>query len=86
MHKTRVIFVGILVLSLAGCSNESPRTVEYYLEHEEERTAKISECKNKAVNPTGEGVEAQNCRAAKEAIQQKFFGHKPIMKKEYKGF
>jgi hypothetical protein len=88
MEKGKIMAITLSLLSLClwGCSSESPKTVEYYVEHEKERTEKIADCKNKAISSQGEGVEAQNCRAARKAVEQKFFEHKPIMKKEYKGF
>lgn len=54
----RFILIGLTGLSLAACDTEPTRDVQYYLDHKEERTAKLTECLN---NP-GEKSTPQTAR------------------------
>lgn len=40
------VSAAILLLTLTGCFGETERDVNYYLEHPEEREAKIEACRN----------------------------------------
>lgn len=62
----RFILIGLTGLSLAACDTEPTRDVQYYLDHKEERTAKLTECLN---NP-GEKSTPQNCTNALAAEQK----------------
>ncbi|SFH60406.1 hypothetical protein SAMN05216299_13212 [Nitrosospira sp. Nsp14] len=51
-QKTLVISASaLLILALAGCETREPqeeiRTVDWYVAHETERTAKLAECRSK---------------------------------------
>ncbi len=62
--------VAALAAVLSACSDGEPtRDVQYYLEHADERTAKLAECRN---NP-GEKALATNCINANEAARQAMF-------------
>ena len=55
-----------LILSSCGDKQESTKDVPYYLEHSDERKAKLTQCKN---NPR-ELENTPNCRNASEAEGQ----------------
>lgn len=59
-------------VALVGCEQE-PKTVDYYIKHQDEMKTVLDDCKNKAINPFGDTKEAQNCRAAADAQTQIFF-------------
>ncbi|MBB2973716.1 EexN family lipoprotein [Mesorhizobium sp. RMAD-H1] len=59
----RMTVVVLLAATLAGCKDEPARDVQYFLDHSDERAAKLVECEN---NP-GEKAIAANCINAGEA-------------------
>lgn len=87
MKKYGLLSIAVISALLTGCSKEEPKTVQYYLDHQEEREKTIAECREYAVNISGNSVASQNCRAAHKAVQSKFFEYKPIPKdKTYKSY
>jgi hypothetical protein len=56
--KEALIF--LFVISLSGCGEEEPRSVEWYQEHPDERQAKLAVCKNAQ-------EESANCENARTA-------------------
>lgn len=66
MKKSYLIITLAAASVLSGCYGETTRTVEYYAENAEARTAKIKECAN---NP-GELEHTPNCQNAASAQAQ----------------
>jgi len=64
-----VLVLSVLTAALAACSNEPTHDVKFYLEHPQERAAKVADCKN---NP-GEKRLEPNCKNAMEAEHQASF-------------
>lgn len=56
----RAILIGLAGLGLAACDSEPTHDVQFYLDHKEERTVKLTECLN---NP-GEKSHTPNCKNA----------------------
>ncbi|EBC1886521.1 entry exclusion protein [Salmonella enterica] len=60
----------LLVSALSACKESEPTNdVQYYLDHPEERAAKLTECKS---NP-GEKALTPNCVNASEAARKAMF-------------
>ena len=62
----RALLIVLAGLSLAACDTEPTRDVQFYLEHKEERTTKLTVCLN---NP-GEKSHTPNCKNALAAEQK----------------
>jgi|ThiBiot_500_biof_2_1041547.scaffolds.fasta_scaffold41753_2 hypothetical protein len=67
MKNIAVIAVLALCLGLAGCKGEPTHTVGWYKAHDQERAAKLAECK---ANP-GEKAAMPNCINAGKANDEK---------------
>jgi hypothetical protein len=50
----------------------NPQTVEYYVAHQEEREAKLRECRQQGIDSRGDTEEARDCRAAGRAAEEVF--------------
>lgn len=101
MTTTNVFLATVIALGLAACNKTqrpapvdpvektapATQTVQYYVEHMDERMKVLADCKNRAVNTLEGTADAQNCRAAGKAANDVFFSApaKPEAK-TYKGF
>lgn len=61
----KILLAGVALVAFAGC-NEKVNTVDYYVEHEQEREAKLKECLN---NP-GAMQNNPNCINAHVALNK----------------
>ena len=67
-----MFFITLLTFALQGCGNEQTKDVQYYLDHGDERSKKLTECRN---NP-GEKQMTPNCQNASSAEVKAMFGKK----------
>jgi hypothetical protein len=72
MKHLLTVVVALSTVALVACE-QAPKTVDYYVENQEEMDRVLEDCKNNAINPFGDSKEAQNCRAAADAQTQVFF-------------
>ncbi len=68
--KKSAAAVLLVVAILAGCEQETVRTVDWYKEHTVERQAKLEECR---ANP-GEMRDTPNCINAMQAADEEWRG------------
>lgn len=91
------LFCSVLMLIAANCCDRmkttrsipkgDSRTVEHYVSHQEEREAKLRECKKKGIDSRGDTLEALECRAAGRAAEEVFLKRPERRSKEsYKEF
>lgn len=101
MKTTNALLSMVVALGLAACnktqlpvptestakSAPSAQTVQYYVEHKDERMKALADCKSRVINTLDDTADAQNCRAAGKAANDVFFSApaKPEAK-TYKGF
>lgn len=70
MILKHLLAVSVLASVLSACGDGEPiHDVQYYLDHSDERTAKLAECRNNL----GEKALAANCINAGEAARQGMF-------------
>lgn len=67
--KTKTFLTLSTLVLLSSCNTEPTHDVQYYLDHPQERKAKLEECKN---NP-GELMNTPNCKNADQAELKAMF-------------
>lgn len=82
MTKAKIIVIAALsALALAGCQKETTHSVDWYKSHDQQRTAKLAECKN----DPGDKEASPNCINAQKAADAKVLSRRgfvqPVMPK-----